>query len=507
MKTMKTLCVLMVLALALCPVMATAGGIVNSTSVEIFDEAIPLAASNTWSFSTPPALSDATEGESSGLMTVSDLADGDVSELDPETMPSVPVIDPETGEEEQGTTPNESTGQTTSESQDGSPENETETDLDEQPSQQQYNLNMAQFVPNKDYGLFGVNSKGNLVLLNDATLALGKDYTLAVRFRIDAPVQANAVYSYWLPAVLTGKVSAKPQTFSYSAGDIATCQVNGNEVRVMFTELAQQVTQNTGNVFTLTYSFKETLNVNLAGDYTGFDISMPMANGFNSFTINIQGQKDEASAEGMKPEAEPAETPAPIAEIEDEIVIPDDTQTEPQSEFGPESETDGDREAVQETTGEGAASEEAVEDDQSVGEETEPRIPLCGQEESDLHQHSDECYVATEEVEEVEEGMVEEEHTVPYTYEVNPVSVYGDPLTFHADVSGYEGADVFVQWQYNEGNGWRNAPGDSTDLTYYTEVNEVTASSDWRALLKTNNAEPANVKAQDTVSAEDTEFY
>ena len=56
---------------------------------------------------------------------------------------------------------------------------------------------------------------------------------------------------------------------------------------------------------------------------------------------------------------------------------------------------------------------------------------------------------------------------------------FGDVVTLYATFSGYDGVDVDIQWQYNDGSGWTDAPG-ATDQKYSFVIDESNYTYAWR---------------------------
>ncbi len=322
------------------------------------------------------------------------------------------------------------------------------------PQVQPHTLDMAQFIPNKDYGLFLCEGDRRLNL-DGATLALGREYTLAVRFLIDAPVLANAEYTYWLPEILAGYAGTAERTFSSADGAIATCALSGNKFGVVFTAIAQELSQNGNDAFLLEYTFKQKLNEDVAGDDTSYRLTVPVANG--SETIEFQINRIEEATEATET---PAVTAAPEVQPEAE---PEETEGEADTSAEPEAEL------------------------------------ICGLEEGDGHEHSDVCYAAGEATaEQAAAGReIVIERVLPRI--VRSSSTY----KMIAKLSGFEDTAYTIQWQVNAGEAWLDyhGTGESIDVS----VEEYGLDCDWRVVVATlaaaDTEEPSATDAQNEAVA------
>lgn len=198
----------------------------------------------------------------------------------------------------------------------------TEAPATEQPKEEtiRYSKDMEQFIPNADYGLFLVNSNGKLVSLDGKTLTLGKEYILAMSFRVDRPVLANETYTYRLPDVLTGNDDAAAQTLSNGSGNIAKCWVDGNKLKVVFTELAAETLKSGDNALLITYKFKEKLDADEVGDETEFKLYLPKEKGDITIEFKVDGHPVAQPEETIEPTVEPTEVPSEeLAPADEEI--------------------------------------------------------------------------------------------------------------------------------------------------------------------------------------------
>ena len=59
------------------------------------------------------------------------------------------------------------------------------------------------------------------------------------------------------------------------------------------------------------------------------------------------------------------------------------------------------------------------------------------------------------------------------------VMTNGDIITLTSVLTGFEGLTYTLQWQYDDGSGWQDAPG-ATEATYSFAVDEINACYNWR---------------------------
>lgn len=59
------------------------------------------------------------------------------------------------------------------------------------------------------------------------------------------------------------------------------------------------------------------------------------------------------------------------------------------------------------------------------------------------------------------------------------VMTIGDIITLTSVLTGFEGLTYTLQWQYDDGSGWQDAP-DATEATYSFAVDEINACYNWR---------------------------
>lgn len=59
------------------------------------------------------------------------------------------------------------------------------------------------------------------------------------------------------------------------------------------------------------------------------------------------------------------------------------------------------------------------------------------------------------------------------------VMTIGDIITLTSVLTGFEGLTYTLQWQYDDGSGWQDAPG-ATEATYSFAVDEINACYNWR---------------------------
>jgi len=72
--------------------------------------------------------------------------------------------------------------------------------------------------------------------------------------------------------------------------------------------------------------------------------------------------------------------------------------------------------------------------------------------------------------------------SVEVTSSLEDVVLPGETITLTAKLTGFEGLTYTVQWQYNDGTGWKDVAGANT-LTYVYVADESNISNIWRLVV------------------------
>ncbi len=217
-----------------------------------------------------------------------------------------------------------------------------------------------------------------------------------------------------------------------------------------------------------------------------------------------ESEEETAQEETAEPEEEnkPEEETEPVEESEtdkesgEETEPTEETESEPEEEQ-PKEETEPESEKQSQIDVEPEEEAEPAEEAESEPEEEQPEEVTKPEEEAESEPEEEQPEEATEPEEEAEsepeEEQIEEnrpesemrperEIDVDITWDV-PNPVIGDTAHFNAILTGYEGLNFTVQWQYGpDKNTWYDIAG-ATDLTMDVVVTEENNIVYWRVLV------------------------
>ncbi len=132
-------------------------------------------------------------------------------------------------------------------------------------------------------------------------------------------------------------------------------------------------------------------------------------------------------------------------------------------------------------------------DEKKVAEPEKTPPPEANPAESEAPKSAEEAALKAGEQPAVEEEPAEEEEAGQEEAEAEPVRAvvittdegkirYGETLTLQAELVGYEGCKTKVQWQVNDGEGWKDVEnGDALSLD--VQVSETTVHLSWRVAV------------------------
>lgn len=77
---------------------------------------------------------------------------------------------------------------------------------------------------------------------------------------------------------------------------------------------------------------------------------------------------------------------------------------------------------------------------------------------------------------------VQIDYRVYITFTSNSSLTIGDTMRLHCNLEGFSRNTVHIQWEINNGNGWKDIDG-ATDEDYSCEITEDNSSAEWRVTV------------------------
>lgn len=294
--------------------------------------------------------------------------------------------------------------------------------LDKDSEPVEHNYDLAQFVPNADYGLFVLDDRQRPAKLNGWTFTPEEEYTLRASFLIKGVVEPGKQYTYALPPALIGQNGQS--VVVVSGNEYATFRVDNsnNRIEATFTQDAVAAIEREGSVV-CAVDFRQKLDESRFTQVDeGIALRIPHKNGTWTVSATIE-----------EPDLETAQLL--MCELE---------------------EADG-----------------HVHDETCYGQ----FWVICGKD----HEHSlaSGCYASTHEYDEHGKPI----RNVSIDFDVAPIMKKGESFSMIATLHGFDDVQVDLQWQYLDGNEWHDAAGESKQLIYTTTASEKALNTKWRILV------------------------
>lgn len=153
---------------------------------------------------------------------------------------------------------------------------------------------------------------------------------------------------------------------------------------------------------------------------------------------------------------------------EETVVTEEEEEEEKQEQQSIEEEN-----TIEEINEEEVKTEKEVEEIEEVNEEVV---------EEEENEETEETEEVVEEVNEEEEEVNEEATTIKQVFiksSARSCMTRGEPVYLTSYLTGFEGCEIYYQWQCDKGNGFQDIPGANSD-SYTFSANKETLSWGWR---------------------------